>query len=377
MADSDSLQNLFPGPGQVQARHDADAKQPHHRDVVVVGDPTTHGGSVTTGSPTHSLRGRAIARLGDWVECPLIENHKMHGANQIIEGHPNLLIDGRPVALNGHHSACGCQLIADPFTLNPNAPLRIAPTYQSPTIAPKYGERLKFQPDTHRLAHEPVVRQAIEDAWNQTLKDHLEHGFWILRDPATGALSIDPWKPMDPGFIHATPEPPTAISMFHTHPPFTPEQYVAQLANHQLANPFPSSADVVTSINSGVPAMVRSTAGMYYYGPKPETPLYTDGKTPHADKATYADPSWDYIDKIMGVNARGYKSGGGGSSGNSNDSGVNKEKKDDKNSESNNNNGGDGSGGNSISGGAGNGGNGDGAGGSVSGSAGGSGGDSG
>jgi uncharacterized Zn-binding protein involved in type VI secretion len=39
--------------------------------IITVGDKTDHGGTVISGSPNHDIRGRAIARLGDKVNCPL------------------------------------------------------------------------------------------------------------------------------------------------------------------------------------------------------------------------------------------------------------------------------------------------------------------
>ena len=76
--------------------------------VVRLGDKTTHGGVVTSASPIHTVRGIAIARVGDMVACPL----PGHGSNPIIEGSPVFSIGGRKVALHGHKSACGCSLIA-------------------------------------------------------------------------------------------------------------------------------------------------------------------------------------------------------------------------------------------------------------------------
>jgi uncharacterized Zn-binding protein involved in type VI secretion len=75
------------------------------RKIVLVGDPTSHGGVVLTGSPTATVAGRAVARLGDEVSCP------QHGNNRITEGDASYAVGGIPVALEGHHSACGCVLI--------------------------------------------------------------------------------------------------------------------------------------------------------------------------------------------------------------------------------------------------------------------------
>lgn len=78
------------------------------RDIVRLGDKTTHGGVVITASPIHTLRGIGIARVGDMVACPV----PGHGTNPIVEGCPVFTIGGRSVALHGHKTACGCSLIA-------------------------------------------------------------------------------------------------------------------------------------------------------------------------------------------------------------------------------------------------------------------------
>lgn len=76
--------------------------------IVRLGDKTTHGGAVISASPIHTVRGIGIARMGDMVACPMAG----HGTNPIIEGSMVFSIEGRRVALHGHHSACGCALIA-------------------------------------------------------------------------------------------------------------------------------------------------------------------------------------------------------------------------------------------------------------------------
>lgn len=76
--------------------------------IIRLGDPTTHGGKVISASDTHVVGGLGIARVGDSVSCPIAG----HGVNPIVEGAPTFLIDGRMVALHGHHSACGCMLIS-------------------------------------------------------------------------------------------------------------------------------------------------------------------------------------------------------------------------------------------------------------------------
>lgn len=76
--------------------------------IVRLGDLTSHGGKVITASPTHTIAGIGIARVGDTVLCPL----PGHGVNPIVEGAQTFLIGGRTVALHGHRTACGCTLIS-------------------------------------------------------------------------------------------------------------------------------------------------------------------------------------------------------------------------------------------------------------------------
>lgn len=76
--------------------------------IIRLGDPTSHGGKVITASPTHSIAGIGIARVGDAITCP----RPGHGDNTIVEGSPTYLIGGRMVALHGHRGACGCTLIS-------------------------------------------------------------------------------------------------------------------------------------------------------------------------------------------------------------------------------------------------------------------------
>ena len=67
---------------------------------------------VTTGSKTDTVHGRSIARKGDLVDCPeKYPDGRLHGVNRIIEGDDATLLNGRPMALAGHLTECGCSLI--------------------------------------------------------------------------------------------------------------------------------------------------------------------------------------------------------------------------------------------------------------------------
>ncbi|MGH8382469.1 PAAR domain-containing protein [Pseudomonas sp.] len=78
------------------------------RGVIRIGDKTTSGGTVLSGSTTMKARGIGVARVGDPVGCPV----PGHGPTVIVEGHPTFRDRGVPIALNGHRCACGCALIS-------------------------------------------------------------------------------------------------------------------------------------------------------------------------------------------------------------------------------------------------------------------------
>jgi uncharacterized Zn-binding protein involved in type VI secretion len=78
---------------------------------IIVGDKTTHGGVVISGSPTNKWHGISIARKTDKVYCPKCKPHIF----EIAEGLDNFTdTDSRlPVATEGHLTTCGAALIAE------------------------------------------------------------------------------------------------------------------------------------------------------------------------------------------------------------------------------------------------------------------------
>ena len=77
------------------------------RNWIVVGDPTSSGGSVVTGSPFTDIDGIPVARVTDQATCP---RHK--GAYPIVDGDNTLVVDGQPVALHGSSLSCGCKVLS-------------------------------------------------------------------------------------------------------------------------------------------------------------------------------------------------------------------------------------------------------------------------
>ncbi|MCE7764309.1 PAAR domain-containing protein [Pseudomonas putida] len=77
------------------------------KNIVRLGDSTTHGGLVVESIPHTNLNGKPMAGKGNMVSCPLCK-----GIFPIIEGSSTYRVNGTPVALDGMKTACGASLIA-------------------------------------------------------------------------------------------------------------------------------------------------------------------------------------------------------------------------------------------------------------------------
>ncbi|RYE73462.1 MAG: PAAR domain-containing protein [Oxalobacteraceae bacterium] len=78
------------------------------KNVIRLGDATSHGGKVLSASGTASVHGVQVARKGDACSCPL----NGHAPCVIVEGDPMVLVGGVPVAFQGHKTSCGATLIS-------------------------------------------------------------------------------------------------------------------------------------------------------------------------------------------------------------------------------------------------------------------------
>ena len=79
---------------------------------IVVGDKTTHGGTVITGDMTSTMQGKPIARSGDMTVCP-----KCKGTFPILKGN-GIVVDagGNTYARHMDKTACGANLLASQAT---------------------------------------------------------------------------------------------------------------------------------------------------------------------------------------------------------------------------------------------------------------------
>jgi uncharacterized Zn-binding protein involved in type VI secretion len=78
------------------------------RGVIRLNDATSHGGKVLSAAPKTKVMGVAVARKGDRCSCPI----RGHDGCVIAEGDSKVLIDGIPVAFEGHKTSCGATLLS-------------------------------------------------------------------------------------------------------------------------------------------------------------------------------------------------------------------------------------------------------------------------
>jgi uncharacterized Zn-binding protein involved in type VI secretion len=85
--------------------------------LIVLGDKTSHGGTVIGGATASDTHGTRIARIGDMVSCP-----RCRGIFPISQGDGSLIVDGAPTAYHGCKVACGATLVSGQVftTTNPS-----------------------------------------------------------------------------------------------------------------------------------------------------------------------------------------------------------------------------------------------------------------
>lgn len=78
-----------------------------------VGDTSSHGGAIITGSPDLKANSQPVARLGDTLQCPT------HGPQPLISTPvTNKTNQGRLLAVIGAKAACGATIITGSPNIN-------------------------------------------------------------------------------------------------------------------------------------------------------------------------------------------------------------------------------------------------------------------
>lgn len=83
------------------------------RPFIVLGDKTTHGGTVISADFTCDVNGRYLARVGDMVVCP---KKGCRGTFAIVSGAEDMISMGQPPARHGDRTACGATLLSSQVT---------------------------------------------------------------------------------------------------------------------------------------------------------------------------------------------------------------------------------------------------------------------
>jgi uncharacterized Zn-binding protein involved in type VI secretion len=79
------------------------------KNVIRLGDATTHGGKVISVSASHfKVNGIPVACVGDTCSCPI----PGHAGCTITSGSPHHTINGKHLAFDGDTLSCGAKLIS-------------------------------------------------------------------------------------------------------------------------------------------------------------------------------------------------------------------------------------------------------------------------
>ena len=76
------------------------------KQIAIIGDITTTGGRIISGSADSFNANQSIACIGDYASCP-----KCQSTGKIIEGTYNFIVAGKPAAYDGCIVACKCSPI--------------------------------------------------------------------------------------------------------------------------------------------------------------------------------------------------------------------------------------------------------------------------
>ncbi len=141
---------------------------------ICVGDKTSRGCTVITGSPSTDVNGRAIARTGDRIACKR--------RCVIVTGNPTEIIDGAPMALHGSQTSGGCICLSGNHGIHGDG-LSPAAAAAIPAAA---DAGIAFMPETAEALHEDHwVEFRLMDADNQAIP-HLRY---IVTDPTGATIS--------------------------------------------------------------------------------------------------------------------------------------------------------------------------------------------
>jgi hypothetical protein len=120
-------------------------------------------------------------------------------------------------------------------------------------------------PTTAELLNAPIVQQALERAWNDSLPGDPVHrheeGGWIYMDTTNGTVTVRRASAGTQATLDVSTPPvvpgAVVVATFHTHPNPSAEGW----------DPGPSTADTQSAWLFGVPCLIRADDGVHTTGP--------------------------------------------------------------------------------------------------------------
>ncbi|QOY96504.1 PAAR domain-containing protein [Massilia sp. UMI-21] len=141
---------------------------------ICVGDKTSCGGTVVTGSPFSDVNGRGIARQGDRITC--------RKNCVIVDGNITEIIDGAAMALHGARTSGGCTCLSqnNDYHGDGHAPASAA------QVPPAADAGIAFMPDTAELLNEDHwIEFQLSDGNDQPIP----HQPYVVIDPGGAQFS--------------------------------------------------------------------------------------------------------------------------------------------------------------------------------------------
>lgn len=226
-----------------------------NKGLILVGDTTSHGGTVLSGSSGCLAEGLPVARVGDPVSCPLCK-----GVFPIVEGAASVFETGMNIARHGDKTACGATLIARGAAAGGGGRSDDALYAAAGPVHQYAGKRALENPgpmkytreqlaDMFRNADFKALQNEMMDALNDSyITDNAgnvthiqEQGGWLIRN-ADGSISLQRIEggtivsrqdiengTVDAYGIRFSPQiPENAVGTFHTHPGLLKNQAMGQ-----------------------------------------------------------------------------------------------------------------------------------------------------
>ena len=181
------------------------------KEVILLGDTTTHGGRVITASSDLEHKGIKVARVGDLVACP-----RCNGTYPIVEGAPSAFDHDSHIARHGDKIACGATLISSSATVVSGSSMAAVDRPQSMWPGVIIATPDEVCDEYQAAIADPRVQAKMEEAERQTKQNNVEYGGYIYKtkdggyDMTLGTSNQEK--------THSLGEPPEGtVGTYHTH----------------------------------------------------------------------------------------------------------------------------------------------------------------